>query len=203
MVGRAVPLRLRGGAAVHPLFEKGFLRVAMSDRRNCARPLPEQVARLAGSVDALIMREKDLDNARYAALARDVMAACDRAGIVFIAHGHVEAARAVDAPYLHLPLPELVRAGRPEGFALVGTNVHEVGEVAQAEALGADYRVASPIIAPSCKPLPRRGTAFLAQVVQAAHVPVLALGGITEVTESAVRATGAAGAIRMSGYMRL
>ena len=186
---------------MHSLFERGFLRVAMTDRRSCARPLPCQVARLAGRVDALIMREKDLDDDAYAALAREVMAACERAGIAFVAHSHVAAARVVGAPYLHLPLPELERAGRPEGFALIGTNVHEVAEVVRAEELSTDYLVASPVFAPSCKPLPGRGTAFLEQVIAAARVPVLALGGITDATEPAVRATQAAGAIRMSDYM--
>ena len=186
---------------MHSLFERGFLRVAMTDRRNCTRPLPCQVARLAGRVDVLIMREKDLGDAAYASLAREVMAACERAGVVFVAHGHVAAARAVGAPYLHLPLPELDRAGRPEGFALVGTNVHGVAEVARAERLGADYLIASPVFAPSCKPLPGRGTAFLEQVMAAARVPVLALGGITDATEPAVRATQVAGAVRMSDYM--
>lgn len=183
------------------LFDGSFLRVAMTDRCRCARPLPEQVARVAGAYDALIMREKDLDDGAYTALAREVMAACDRAGVAFVAHGHVPAAREAGASRLHLPLPALERNGRPEGFDLVGTNVHEVAEVAVAEGLGADYLVASPVFVPSCKPLPGRGVAFLEQVIAAAHVPVFALGGITDATESAVRAAGAAGAVRMSDAM--
>lgn len=183
------------------LFDGGFLRVAMTDRCRCARSLPEQVARIAGAYDALILREKDLDDGAYVVLAREVMAACERAGIAFVAHGHVGAARELGVSRLHLPLPELERAGRPEGFALVGTNVHEVAEVAVAEGLGADYLVASPVFAPSCKPLPGRGVAFLERVIAAAHVPVLALGGITDATELAVHAAGAAGAVRMSGAM--
>ena len=183
------------------LFDGGFLRVAMTDRHRCARPLPEQVARVAGAYDALIMREKDLDDGAYAALAREVMAACERAGVAFIAHGHVLSAREAGASRLHLPLPALERDGRPEGFDLVGTNVQEVDEVAVAEVLGADYLVASPVFAPSCKPLPGRGVTFLEQVIAAAHVPVLALGGITDATEPVVRAAGAAGAVRMSDAM--
>ena len=58
-----------------------------------------------------------------------------------------------------------------------------------------------PVFAPSCKPLPGRGVAFLEQVIAAAHVPVFALGGITDATELAVRAAGAAGAVRMSDAM--
>ena len=105
--------------------------------RGCPRPLAEQVARLAGVVDTLILREKDLDDGAYEVLAREVMRACDAAGIAFVAHGHAEAARRVEASYIHLPLPAFEVAGRPRGFELVGTNVHEVDEVARAEALGA------------------------------------------------------------------
>lgn len=174
----------------------------MSDRHGCPRTLVEQVGRLAGTVDAFILREKDLDDAAYGALAREVMAACKTAGIAFSAHGHVEAARRIGARCVHLPLPAFEATGRPQGFALVGTNVHEVAEVARAEALGADYLIASPVFVPSCKPVKGRGADYLRAVVTAAHVPVLALGGITDGTEPFVRAAGAAGAVRMSDYMR-
>ena len=178
-----------------------FLRVAMSDRYGCPRPLAEQVARLAGVVDALILREKDLDDGAYEVLAREVMRACDAVGIAFVAHGHAEAARRVGASYIHLPLPAFEVAGRPQGFELVGTNVHEVDEVARAEALGADCLIASPVFAPSCKPVAGRGTDFLRAVIEAAHVPVFALGGVTDGAEPLIRAAGAAGAVRMSDYM--
>ena len=189
-------------AAPHPQA-RPFWRVAITDRHGCPRPLPQQVERLAGHVDALILREKDMDPAAYERLARAVRAACECAGIAFIAHSFAEPARRTGATRLHLPLPLLERTGRPEGFELVGTNVHEVAEVPRAEALGADYLIASPVFAPSCKPVPGRGTAFLEEVIAQAHVPVLALGGITDQTEPLVRATAAAGACRMSAYMRL
>ena len=181
----------------------GFARAAITDRLNCARPLPDQVARLAGKIDALILREKDLAPDAYERLARDVRAACERAGVAFIAHTFAEPAWRAGARALHLPLPILERTGRPAGFELVGTNVHELDEIARAEALGADYLIASPVFAPSCKPLPGRGLDFLNAVIAQAHVPVLALGGITDATERQVRQTKAAGACRMSDYMRL
>lgn len=198
------------GAPAAALFLPGrFARVAITDCRACPRPLPEQVERLAGAgranggVDALILREKDLAPDAYECLARKVRAACERAGVAFIAHSFIEPARRAGARSLHLPLPVLERLGRPAGFELVGTNVHEVSEVARAEALGADYLVASPVFAPSCKPLPGRGVGYLNAVIAVAHVPVLALGGITDATEPLIRQTRAAGACRMSDYMRL
>lgn len=193
-----------GAPSLAVLFSSGqFARVAITDRLNCTRPLPDQVERLAGKVDALVLREKDLAPDAYERLARDVRAACERAHVAFIAHSFVEPARRAGARSLHLPLPVLARTGRPAGFELVGTNVHELDEVVGAEALGADYLIASPVFAPSCKPLPGRGLDFLNAVIARAHVPVLALGGVTDTTEQQIRQTKAAGACRMSGYMRL
>ena len=193
-----------GAPSLAVLFSSGqFARVAITDRLNCTRPLPDQVERLAGKVDALVLREKDLAPDAYERLARDVRAACERAHVAFIAHSFVEPARRAGARSLHLPLPVLARTGRPAGFELVGTNVHELDEIVGAEALGADYLIASPVFAPSCKPLPGRGLDFLNAVIARDHVPVLALGGVTDTTEQQIRQTKAAGACRMSGYMRL
>ena len=104
---------------------------------------------------------------------------------------------------VHLPLPLLRAQGRPDGFAWVGTNVHEADEVAEAEVLGADVLVASPVFAPSCKPASTaRGLPFLRAVLDRAHAPVFALGGITDENERLIREAGAAGACRMADYAR-
>lgn len=205
--GRGVGSAEARGAGV-PSFGGRFLRVAVTDRACCPRPLPEQVRRLSGVVDAVIVRVKELDGPSYEALLREVAAACaesaarDGLPIRCIAHSHVGAARHAGVERIHLPLPVLRElGGAPEGFASVGTNVHEVGEVAEACRLGADFLVASPVFAPSCKPVEGRGTAFLREVVRASRVPVLALGGIDDAREAAVREAGAAGACRMSGWM--
>lgn len=187
-----------------------FLRVAITDRASCSRLLPEQARRLSGIVDAVIVREKDLDEASYGALLREVAAACaesvasDGSPMLCIAHTHVEAARRAGVERIHLPLPVLRKlGGAPEGFSTVGTNVHEVEEVAEAERLGARCLMASPIFVPSCKPLGGRGLGFLRQVVAASSVPVVALGGIDDEREALVREAGAAGAARMLGWMSL
>ncbi|WP_080797191.1 thiamine phosphate synthase [Arabiibacter massiliensis] len=182
-----------------------FWRVFVTDRRACARPLPDQVALLAaqGLIDAVILREKDLDEAAYARLAAEVADACAAAGIAFAVHTHAAVARRLGARAVHLPLPQLRAQGRPEGFAAVLASVHSLEEAAEARALGADVLVASPVFAPSCKPgVAGRGPAFLRAIVEAAGAPVLALGGITDATEPLARACGAAGACRMADFAR-
>lgn len=180
-----------------------FKRVFVTNRQSCAQPLPQQVEFLCsqGAIDAVILREKDLDAASYKLLARHVADVCAQCGIGFVVHTQVDIARRLGCDSVHVPLPQLRACGRPAGFACVGTNVHAVDEVREAEKLGADVLIASPIFAPSCKPASTaKGLAFLRTVVECAQVPVFALGGIDDEKEAVVRVCGAAGACRMADY---
>lgn len=181
-----------------------FLRVFITNRATCIRPLPVQVAHLAaqGAIDAVVLRERDLDATAYHHLAREVQAACAQAQVAFVPHTHTQVARDLGCTSLYLPLPQLRAEGRPAGFTTLIASVHSAQEAAEARALGADVLVASPVFTPSCKPdVPARGLTFLRELVaQAGDIPVLALGGITDKTEPDVRACGAAGACRMADF---
>lgn len=177
----------------------------ITDRLSCVRPLPQQVARLAstGAIDTVMLRERDLDAAAYERLGIEVAAICARWDIMLVAHAQVEAARRIGCAAVHLPLPLLRAQGRPEGFSWVGTGIHELDEVEEAEALGADMLVASPVFAPSCKPASMaHGLPFLRAAVLRANVPVFALGGVIDKNETLIRESGAAGACRMADYAR-
>ena len=95
--------------ACEPSAAPTFRRVFVTDRLGCALPLPQQTAFLAesGAIDAVILREKDLDDAAYELLAAEMAAVCARCGIAFVAHAHVEAARRLGCAAVHLPLPLL------------------------------------------------------------------------------------------------
>lgn len=182
---------------------KQFLRVCITDRLTCKRSLPQQIAFLSDRIDVVILREKDLNREAYERLACEVSYACAQAHIRFVVHSQVDCAHRLGCDALHLPLPLLREHGRPEGFSCVGTNVHTVAEVVEAQQLGADVVVASPVFAPSCKPdVAGKGVAFLHAIVEKAHVPVFALGGITDETVAQVRACDIAGACRMADYMQ-
>ena len=78
---------LAGAPSLAVLFSSGqFARVAITDRLNCTRPLPDQVERLAGKVDALVLREKDLAPDAYERLARHVGPAVERPPRARLAH---------------------------------------------------------------------------------------------------------------------
>ncbi|MEG2260373.1 MAG: thiamine phosphate synthase [Raoultibacter sp.] len=179
--------------------------LCITARKLCARPLPAQIAHLAqlGCIDTVILREKDMSEAAYETLARQVQRECDCAQLDFVVHTFSAVAQRLGCATVHLPLPLLRAQGRPPAIECVGASVHSVAQALEACQLGANYLVASPIFATDCKPgQPGRGSDFLREVVAATTLPVYALGGITDATEPLLTSTGAQGFCRRSHYMR-
>lgn len=170
---------------------------------------PSFLARLeriaAAHPAAIVLREKDMEEGAYEALAREVQAICLRHQVPFIAHTYARVAVHLGADGLHLPLP-LLRRLRESGEALpahLGTSCHSLEDVREAKRLGCSYLIAGHIYATSCKPgLPPRGLAFLREVTAAAELPVYAIGGITPARLREVLAASAAGGCAMSSLMR-
>lgn len=181
-----------------------FRRIAISNRGLCPRPLPEQVRRLKGQVDSLILREKDLSEPEYEKLAREVAKACRESGIELICHTFIQAAENIGCPAIHLPLPLFMEnRGKRKEFEKIGVSAHTEEEVRLAQKEGADYVTISPIFETRCKAgQPGRGLVFLKKICKESEIEVYALGGITEVNEILVRQAGADGACRMSDFMR-
>ena len=77
---------------------------------------------------------------------------------------------------------------------LIGRSVHDLTGARAAAAAGADYLLAGHVFeTPSKQGTPGRGLDWLANVVAAVPVPVIALGGITTARITAVLETGAHG----------
>lgn len=160
---------------------------------------------------ALVLREKDLDESAYEALAADVLAICNRHRVPCVLHSFLDAAKRLGVKQIQLPLWKLEEAAadanRPlDSFSRIGASVHSVEDARRAGQLGASYLIAGHIFATGCKPgIPPRGLAFLREVCHAASVPVYAIGGISLDSEQiqSVLSCGAAGVCIMSGMMRL
>ena len=154
---------------------------------------------------AVIVREKDLPESSYRSLARDILALCRDASVPCILHTYASAAANLGADGLHLPLSLLARSdvslhGR---FRVLGASCHSAADVREAAARGATYATVGHIFATDCKPgVPPRGLALLREAVQAAPMPVYAIGGITRARLQEVLEAGAAGACVMSGLVR-
>lgn len=177
--------------------------------RRLLQCLPE-ICRLQPS--AVLLREKDLSEEAYRALAREAIAICEAYGVPCILHQFAEVARELSQPRLHLPFSVFCeRMQGPEredmlrSFSMLGTSVHRAEEAELAERLGATYVTAGHIFSTDCKKgLAPRGLDFLQEVCERVTIPVWAIGGIGLDWESvaAVLARGASRACVMSGYMR-
>ena len=178
-----------------------FELVCVTHRGLCAGGLPRRVGELCrGGIGRVILREKDLSEENYEALARQVLEA---GGDRVVLHHFPAACAKLGVPRLHLSLGEL--EGDPavrERVELLGVSVHAPQEAVRAQALGADYVTAGHVFATDCKKgLPGRGLPWLEQVVKAVSIPVYAIGGMGPDNLAAVARTGAAGACLMSSLM--
>lgn len=182
--------------------------IAVTNRRLCSRPLAEQAERVCRlHPQAVILREKDLPEAEYALLAKEIMDICRKYEVPCILHTFINTARDLGCPAIHLPLPLLRRyGGKLEGFSTTGTSVHSVEEAMEAEKLGATYLTAGHIYATDCKKgLPPRGLDFLKTVCESVSIPVYAIGGIKldQIQMDEVMSCGARGGCIMSGMMEV
>lgn len=166
----------------------------VTDRRSTSVPLQILATHaIAGGAEAIQLREKDLPSAARAELAADLLAVMPP-NVRLLVNGDVQLAACLGCG-VHLPeegLPISLARQAVGDAALVGRSVHSP-EAALASA-GADYLLAGNVFETRSKP-GRAGTGIsgLREIVQAASVPVLAIGGINETNASEVLRAGAYG----------
>ena len=180
--------------------------LCVTNRALCGEPFLQRLERIARARPAaVILREKDLPEGDYRALAAQALEICRAAGVPCLLHTYAHAALDLRADGLHLPmqilrqLPEETRSA----FRRLGASCHSVEEAREAEALGCTYITAGHIFATDCKKgLEGRGLDFLRAVCRGVAIPVYAIGGMEPSRLHAVLEAGARGACVMSGLMR-
>lgn len=178
-----------------------FELVCVTHRGLCTDDLPRRVGQLCrGGISRVILREKDLSEEDYEALARQVLAA---GGDKVVLHHFPNVCARLGVPRLHLSLGELEACPQlRDRVELLGVSIHAPEETVRAQALGADYVTAGHVFDTDCKKgLPGRGLDFLRAVCGSVDIPVYAIGGIGPDNLADVARTGAAGACLMSGLM--
>lgn len=166
----------------------------VTDRQRSAFPLSELVREsVAGGVEAVQIREKDLERDDLARLARTLARTIGgRARLSLNGDPALAAYLGLD---VHLPEtgPSIASVRSVVGTQpLIGRSVHSV-EAAAANA-DADYLIAGHVFPSRSKPgLPPIGLNGLAAIVRETSVPVLAIGGISSRNVRAVLQTGARG----------
>lgn len=148
-------------------------------------------------IDVVQIRERDLEGAALLSLVEECVAEAVGSRTRILVNDRVDVALAARAQGVHLrsdSLPaSVVRGMAPRGF-VIGRSVHDADEAAS---LGTDvdYLIAGTVWPTVSKPpsQPLLGLEGLAEVVQAARVPVLAIGGVTLDRVAQVAGTRAAG----------
>lgn len=183
-----------------------FKTICVTNRNICEGDFLQRIDEIGRcGADMLILREKDLGEAQYETLARSVLAICKRNQLSCVLHNFPRAARKLGHPAIHLPLPILRKLSEEEKkfFTVLGASCHSVEDAVEAEELGCTYIMAGHIFETDCKKgLPGRGLEFLREVCRNVSLPVYAIGGIGPANIDAVREAGAAGACRMSSFMK-
>ena len=159
---------------------------------------------------AVILREKDLPDDAYEALAEKILCLCDEEGVRCFLHSRIAVARKLGCRRIHLSVPVLEamseeeRIGLKHDFAEISVSCHSLEDVDIAVKNGATQIILGTIFETECKKgLKGKGPGFVEAICKACPLPVYAIGGISLERLPQVRKAGAAGGCMMSGFMKL
>ncbi len=185
-------LRLRVGARQR--WRDVRLYVLITESLCTGAWLETAKAALRGGADALQLREKNMADAELITRAEQLTELCRAHNALCIINDRPDIARLVHADGVHVGQDDLpVNAARRivGGACLVGKSTHTLDQARAAAAEGPDYIAVGPVFATETKPQEHiAGPKTLRAVTAEAHMPVVAIGGITEARLDAVLDAG-------------
>ena len=162
-------------------------------------------AAVAGGVQLVQLREKDLPGGPLLAMAERLRRCTQGKALLFI-NERVDVALACDADGVHLGEEGLgvaqARRAAQGRELLIGRSVHHVAGALEAAEAGADLLQVGPVYATASHPgATPRGVEFVSEVTASVGVPTLGVGGITPENAAEVVAAGAAGVAVVRGVL--
>jgi thiamine-phosphate pyrophosphorylase len=158
---------------------------------------------LAGGIDVVQLRERDLDDGALVSLARDCLRAVNECRGRIVINDRIDIAIACGAGGVHLRedgLPVAAARRLAPDYFLVGRSVHSAA--AAADSAGADYVLAGPVFETVSKAgHPGLGLEGFRTVAANAPCPVWAIGGITPLHVSALVGAGASGVAAIGAFI--
>lgn len=149
---------------------------------------------LAGGTRLVQLREPGMAPDRLDALWRETRSLCRAAGAVLVVNGAHPASYAVACDGVHLRSADLHACVSRPSVAVVGASCHDARDLERARALGVDYAVLGPVKPTLSHPgAPTLGWDGFARLAAQSHVPVFALGGLSEADAEEAHAAGAHG----------
>jgi len=138
---------------------------------------------IAGGIDILQMREKDMERGELVDLGKSFASLCREKGVTFIVNDDPLLAKEVDADGVHVGQEDLERCplnrirdiiGRDK---IIGVSTHSMEQFEKANGTDADYISFGPIFPTKTKNY-HIGTGQIRNVLEIAKVPVVFIGGI-------------------------
>lgn len=181
------------------------LRLCLVTDRSLCPDLVEAVRACVGAgLPAVQLREKDLAPLELAVLARRVRDVTR--GRMLVVNDRADVALAVGADAVQRTGVSLTVADMRAvaGARLrIGASVHSRAAAIEAESAGADWVVFGPVYDTAAKRKfgAPQGVAALEDVVDAVHIPVVAIGGVRPARVAELMRAGAAGVAVISGIL--
>ncbi len=149
---------------------------------------------IAGGVDVVQLRDKDLDARPLLARARVAAAVCREHGVPFVLNDRPDLALEVGADGVHVGQDDapvsLARRILGPG-AIVGLSTHSPEDLAASAAEDVSYISAGPVEATPTKPgRAGTGTGYVTLASERSSVPVFVTGGVTPESIPALSAAG-------------
>lgn len=184
-----------------------FKYYLITNREVCApRPLPEVIKEACkAGIQAIQLREKDLNDRRLFKLAQQIREITDRHKAQLFINDRADIAMAVGAGGVHCReeslSPETI--GTLDSDLTTGASVHSLERAQQACEEGADFLLFGPVFYTPSKASYGRphGVEKLRKVAKAVSRPVFAVGGITPKRAQKCMDAGVAGIAGISSIM--
>lgn len=179
--------------------------IAITNRKLCHSDFLEQIRLLAESgVDQIVLREKDLSEAEYIALAKKVISVCEEYETKCVLHKFVRVAKKLGKKDIHLSVPDVLEHKEElSSFAYLGVSTHSLEQLRIAQECHADYVFYGHVFPTDCKKgVPARGIENLRTICESAKIPVYAIGGISPDNVKQAVDAGADGVCVMSWGMQ-
>ncbi|MFA6133789.1 MAG: thiamine phosphate synthase [Phycisphaerae bacterium] len=187
--------RLMGKLHAATQFADVRLYVLISSRL-CRGSVRETArAAISGGADAIQLREKNICDAEFLAMAAEMRELTDDMGKLLIINDRADIAAIVAADGVHLgqgdlPVAEVRRLLRPG--AIVGRSTHTIEQSHGAANEGVDYVSVGPMFPTTTKDAgPIAGPALLKQASAEISLPIVPIGGINADTVGQLVAAGA------------
>lgn len=154
-------------------------------------------ATIEGGCRMIQLRDKAWPSGRLWPLAERLRERCRRAGVTFVVNDRVDLALALDADGVHLgqdDLPPHAARSLLRPRMILGRSTHSLEQATAARADGADYIAVGSMFATATKPdFELVGPALLRRVRPLTPLPLIGIGGITDVNVGEVIRAGADG----------